>query len=152
MIINKIAADPEDEDIRRVELELWKKIRTMARKGRRTGLGITAEGDMLAALGLRYGTPEATAFAVKVQKTLALEAYRASVKMAAERGAFEIFDARKEEKNPMIGRIREADPVLRRNGKTRTTQYRHADHRPYGNHLAHVANHVGHRTGFPSRL
>lgn len=112
MIINKIAADPEDEDIRRVELELWKKIRTMARKGRRTGLGITAEGDMLAALGLRYGTPEATAFAVKVQKTLALEAYRASVKMAAERGAFEIFDARKEEKNPMIGRIREADPEL----------------------------------------
>lgn len=110
LIINKIAADPEDEDIRRVELELWKKIRTMARKGRRTGLGITAEGDMLAALGLRYGTPEATAFAVKVQKTLALEAYRASVKMAAERGAFEIFDARKEEKNPMIGRIREADP------------------------------------------
>lgn len=84
----------------------------MARKGRRTGLGITAEGDMLAALGLRYGTPEATAFAVKVQKTLALEAYRASVKMAAERGAFEIFDARKEEKNPMIGRIREADPEL----------------------------------------
>ena len=112
LIINKIAADPEDEDIRRVELELWKKIRTMARKGRRTGLGITAEGDMLAALGLRYGTPEATAFAVKVQKTLALEAYRASVKMAAERGAFEIFDARKEEKNPMIGRIREADPEL----------------------------------------
>ena len=112
LIINKIAADPEDEDIRRVELELWNKIRTMARKGRRTGLGITAEGDMLAALGLRYGTPEATAFAVKVQKTLALEAYRASVKMAAERGAFEIFDARKEEKNPMIGRIREADPEL----------------------------------------
>ena len=112
LIINKIAADPEDEDIRRVEMELWKKIRTMARKGRRTGLGITAEGDMLAALGLRYGTPEATAFAVKVQKTLALEAYRASVKMAAERGAFEIFDARKEEKNPMIGRIREADPEL----------------------------------------
>lgn len=112
LIINKIAADPEDEDIRRVEMELWKKIRTMAHKGRRTGLGITAEGDMLAALGLRYGTPEATAFAVKVQKTLALEAYRASVKMAAERGAFEIFDARKEEKNPMIGRIREADPEL----------------------------------------
>ena len=111
-IIGKIAADPEDEDVRSVELELWKKIRTMAQKGRRTGLGITAEGDMLAALGLRYGTPEATAFAVKVQKTLALEAYRASVKMAAERGAFEIFDARKEEKNPMIGRIREADPEL----------------------------------------
>lgn len=111
-IIEKIAADPEDEDIRRVELELWKKIRTMALKGRRTGLGITAEGDMLAALGLRYGTPEATAFAVRVQKTLALEAYRASVVMAGERGAFEIYDARKEENNPMIARIREADPGL----------------------------------------
>ena len=128
LIINKIAADPEDEDIRRVELELWKKIRTMARKGRRTGLGITAEGDMLAALGLRYGTPEATGFGLEGQKTLPLEGYRASgkmggggggwgnfdvpEKMAAERGAFEIFDARKEEKNPMIGRIREADPEL----------------------------------------
>ena len=111
-IIKKIEEDPEDEDIRRVELELWKKIRTMARKGRRTGLGITAEGDMLAALGLRYGTPEATAFAVKVQKTLAIEAYRASVKMAGERGPFEVFDARREEHNPMITRIREADPAL----------------------------------------
>ena len=114
LIIQKIEADPEDEDIRHVELELWKKIRTMAKKGRRTGLGITAEGDMLAALGLRYGTPEATAFAVKVQKTLALEAYRASVKMAEERGPFEVYDARKEENNPMIGRIREADPELYR--------------------------------------
>lgn len=78
LIIEKIAADPEDEDVRRVELELWKKIRTMALKGRRTGLGITAEGDMLAALGLRYGSEEAIAFAVEVQKTLAVEAYRAS--------------------------------------------------------------------------
>lgn len=111
-IIEKIAADPEDEDIRRVEYDLWRKIRTMALKGRRTGLGITAEGDMLAALGLRYGTPEATAFAVRVQKTLALEAYRASVVMAGERGAFEIYDAGKEENNPMIARIREADPEL----------------------------------------
>ena len=114
LIIKKIEADPEDEDIRHVELELWKKIRTMAKKGRRTGLGITAEGDMLAALGLRYGTPEATAFAVKVQKTLAIEAYRASIKMAEERGPFEVYDARKEENNPMIGRIREADPELYR--------------------------------------
>lgn len=111
-IIGKIAEDPEDEEIRSVELNLWKKIRTMAQKGRRTGLGITAEGDMLAALGLRYGTPEAIDFAVKVQKTLAIEAYRASVKMAAERGAFPVYDAAKEEKNPMIGRIREADPAL----------------------------------------
>ena len=112
LIIEKIAADPEDEDIRSVELNLWKKIRTMARKGRRTGLGITAEGDMLAALGLRYGTQEAIDFAVKVQKTLAVEAYRSSVRMAEERGAFPIYDAKKEENNPMIGRIREADPAL----------------------------------------
>ena len=111
-IIAKIEADPEDEDVRRVELELWKKIRTMAQKGRRTGLGITAEGDMLAALGLRYGSDEAIAFAVEVQKTLALEAYRASVAMAAERGAFQVYDAEKEKNNPMIGRIREADPAL----------------------------------------
>ncbi len=112
LIIEKIAADPEDEDVRRVELELWKKIRTMAQKGRRTGLGITAEGDMLAALGLRYGTDEAIAFAVEVQKTLALEAYRASVRMARERGAFPVYDAAREKDNPMIGRIREADPEL----------------------------------------
>ena len=112
LIIHKIANDPEDQDIRSVELSLWEKIRTMARKGRRTGLGITAEGDMLAALGLRYGTPEATAFAVEVQKTLALAAYRASVRMARERGAFPIYDAAKEAANPMILRIREADPEL----------------------------------------
>lgn len=111
-IISKIANDPEDQDIRRVELSLWEKIRTMAEKGRRTGLGITAEGDMLAALGLRYGTPEAIAFAVEVQKTLALAAYRASVKMARERGAFQMYDARKEAANPMILRIKEADPEL----------------------------------------
>ncbi|MCM1150766.1 MAG: adenosylcobalamin-dependent ribonucleoside-diphosphate reductase [Alistipes sp.] len=112
LIIEKIAADPEDEDVRRVELDLWKKIRTMALKGRRTGLGITAEGDMLAALGLRYGSEEAIAFAVEVQKTLAVEAYRASVKMAGERGAFSVYDAAKEKDNPMIARIREADPEL----------------------------------------
>ena len=112
LIIEKIAADPEDEDVRRVELDLWKKIRTMALKGRRTGLGITAEGDMLAALGLRYGSDEAIAFAVEVQKTLAVEAYRASVKMAGERGAFAVYDAAKEKNNPMIERIREADPEL----------------------------------------
>ncbi len=112
LIIHKIEADPEDQDVRRVELELWKKIRTMAGKGRRTGLGITAEGDMLAALGLRYGTQEATDFAVEVQKTLAVESYRASVRMAAERGPFPIYDAAKEVNNPMIARIREADPAL----------------------------------------
>ena len=112
LIIAKIEGDPEDEDIRSVELNLWKKIRTMATKGRRTGLGITAEGDMLAALGLRYGSDEAIDFAVKVQKTLALAAYRASVTMAGERGAFPIYSTEKERNNPMIARIREADPEL----------------------------------------
>ena len=112
LIINKVAADPEEADIRHVEYELWKKIREMATKGRRTGLGITAEGDMLAALGLRYGSDEAIEFAVKIQKTLALEAYRASVVMAEERGPFPVYDAAREKDNPMIGRIREADPEL----------------------------------------
>ena len=111
-IIAKIESDPEDEDIRRVERNLWGNIREKALLGRRTGLGITAEGDMLAALGITYGTPEAIDFAVQVQKTLAIEAYRASVKMAGERGAFPMYDAKKEENNPMIGRIREADPAL----------------------------------------
>lgn len=112
LIINKVAADPEEEDIRHVEHELWKKIREMAIQGRRTGLGITAEGDMLAALGLRYGSDKAIEFAVEIQKTLALEAYRASVAMAEERGAFPIYDAAREKDNPMIDRIREADPEL----------------------------------------
>ncbi len=111
-IIDKVSADPEDGDIRRVELELWQKIREMAQKGRRTGLGITAEGDMLAALGLRYGTMEALEFAVSVHKCLAIEAYRASVDMAEERGAFEVYDTQKEVGNPMIERIKEADPAI----------------------------------------
>ncbi len=111
-IIAKISGDPEDDDIRRVELDLWQKIRNMAAIGRRTGLGITAEGDMLAALGLRYGTAEATDFAVSIHKTLAVEAYRASVEMAEERGAFEIYSAERELNNPMVGRIREEDPEL----------------------------------------
>ena len=111
-IINKVAGDPEEEDIRHVEYELWKKIKEMALKGRRTGLGITAEGDMLAALGLRYGSDEAIEFAVSVHRTLAVEAYRASTKMAGERGAFPIFDAAREANNPMIQRIKEADPEL----------------------------------------
>lgn len=86
LILKKIAQDPEDEDIRRVEKNLWEKIRAKAQEGRRTGLGITAEGDMLAALGLQYGSEAAIDFAVQVQKTLALEAYRASVQLARERG------------------------------------------------------------------
>ena len=113
LIISKIANDPEDDDVRRVELELWHKIKNMALKGRRTGLGITAEGDMLAALGLRYGSEEAIDFAVTVHKTLAVEAYRASVHMAKERGAFGVFNFEKEQGNPMIERILEAAPELR---------------------------------------
>ncbi len=112
LIINKVAADPEEDDIRRVEYDLWVKIKDMALRGRRTGLGITAEGDMLAALGLRYGSDEAIDFAVNVHRTLAVEAYRASTKMAQERGAFPIYDAAREANNPMIQRIKEADPAL----------------------------------------
>ena len=111
-IIKKISADPEDQDIRRVEISLWEKIRDKALQGRRTGLGITAEGDMLAALGLTYGSAQAIDFAVQVQKTLALEAYRTSVEMARQRGPFKIYDSQLEAGNPMIGRIREADPAL----------------------------------------
>ena len=111
-ILEKINKDPEEDDIRRVERELWYKIKDKAQEGRRTGLGITAEGDMLAALGFTYGTDEAIDFAVKIQKTLAVEAYRASVKLAKERGAFLIYDAKREEKNPMIQRIRKEDEEL----------------------------------------
>ena len=111
-IIAKVDKDPEEDEIRLVERRLWEKIREKALMGRRTGLGITAEGDMLAALGLRYGSPEAIDFAVEVQKALALAAYGASVTMAEQRGAFPIYDAKKEENNPMIGRIRQADPEL----------------------------------------
>ena len=112
LIIEKIESDPEDLDVRQVEINLWKKIKAMALKGRRTGLGITAEGDMLAALGLRYGSEKALKFAVEVHKTLAVEAYRASVMMARDRGAFEVFDAEKEKNNPMICRLRDADSSL----------------------------------------
>lgn len=111
-ILAKISYDPETADVKRTEMELWEKIRTKSSGGRRTGLGITAEGDMLAALGMTYGSDEAISFAVQVQKTLAVEAYRCSVEMARERGAFPIYDAQKEKDNPMIMRIREADPAL----------------------------------------
>ena len=112
LILEKIQSDPEDVDVRQVEINLWKKIKDMALKGRRTGLGITAEGDMLAALGLRYGSEKALKFTVEVHKTLAVEAYRASVMMARDRGAFGVFDIEKEKNNPMIARLREADSSL----------------------------------------
>jgi len=111
-ILAKIESDPEDDSVKRTEHDLWRKIRKKSLGGRRTGLGITAEGDMLAALGLRYGTERAMDFAVQVQKTLAVEAYRSSVEMAQERGAFPIYDAEREKDNPMILRIKTADPAL----------------------------------------
>lgn len=111
-IIDKIKKDPESESIKRTELELWQKIKEKAELGRRTGLGITAEGDMLAALGYRYGTKEATEFSVLVHRTLALTAYRSSVEMAKERGPFPIYDATREVNNPMIQRIKEHDEQL----------------------------------------
>lgn len=112
LILKKIDSDPQSEEVKHTERRLWEKIKLKTGQGRRTGLGITAEGDMLAALGLRYGTQEATDFAVKVQKTLALTAYAASVEMAKERGAFEIYDAQREAANPFILRIKEADEAL----------------------------------------
>lgn len=112
LILKKIDSDPQSEEVKHTERRLWEKIKRKTGQGRRTGLGITAEGDMLAALGLRYGTQEATGFAVKVQKTLALTAYAASVEMAKERGAFEIYDAQREAANPFVLRIKEADEAL----------------------------------------
>ena len=111
-ILEKIASDPQSDEVKATERTLWEKIRRRTGQGRRTGVGITAEGDMLAAFGLRYGTQEALDFAVEVQKTLALSAYRSSVTMAQERGAFEVFDAEREKNNPFMLRIKEADPQL----------------------------------------
>ena len=111
-ILDKIHSDPESDEIKRTEVQLWEKIRAKTLKGRRTGVGTTAEGDMIAAMGLRYGTEEATTFSESVHKALALAAYRSSVDMARERGAFEIYNTQREEKNPFINRLREADPQL----------------------------------------
>lgn len=111
-ILDKIEGDPEDEEVKGVEIRLWQKIKRKAKEGRRTGVGITAEGDMLAALGLRYGSDEAIDFSVNIQKTLAVEAYRASVHLAKDRGCFKIYDTKREENNPYIKRLREADPEM----------------------------------------
>lgn len=111
-ILDKVHEDPESEEVKGVEIRLWEKIKQKAKEGRRTGVGITAEGDMLAALGLRYGSEEAIDFAVDIQKTLAVEAYRASVHLAKDRGTFKIYDTRREENNPFIKRLREADPDM----------------------------------------
>jgi ribonucleoside-diphosphate reductase alpha chain len=111
-ILAKVKSDPETSEVKTTELNLWNKIRTKTLKGRRTGVGTTGEGDMIAAMGLRYGTAEATEFSVSVHRALALAAYGSSVQMAKERGAFEIYDADREKNNPYINRIREASPEL----------------------------------------
>ena len=112
LIMKKVADDPQSMEVKGAETHLWEKIKSKSGKGRRTGVGITAEGDMLAALGLRYGSQEATDFSVEVHKALALAAYRSSVTMAQERGAFEVFDAAREANNPFLLRIKEADEQL----------------------------------------
>ena len=112
-IIDKIKSDPETDEVKFTELNLWTKIRNKTIKGRRTGVGTTAEGDMIAALGLRYGTEEATQMSETVHKALALAAYRSSINLAKERGAFEVYDYNREVKNPFVNRIYEADPELR---------------------------------------
>ena len=111
-ILNKIESDPEPEELKRVERDLWQKIRSQSLKGRRTGLGITAEGDMLAALGIRYGTDESNAFSTEIHKQLCLAAYGSSVTMAKERGAFPVYSSVKEARNPFIQRIKKADEKL----------------------------------------
>ena len=112
LILQKIDSDPESMEVKQSERHLWEKIQHKTLQGRRTGVGITAEGDMLAAMNLRYGSEEATDFAELVQKTLALAAYRSSVELAKERGAFPVFEAEREKANPFITRLREADPEL----------------------------------------
>ncbi len=112
LIMEKVKNDPQNDEVKLAEYHLWEKIQDKSGKGRRTGVGITAEGDMIAAMGLRYGTEEATKFSVEVHKTLALAAYRSSVTMAQERGAFAIFDAQREAENPFLLRMKEADEQL----------------------------------------
>ena len=112
LIMQKIASDPQSDEVKGAEQHLWEKIMAKSSKGRRTGVGITAEGDMIAAMGLRYGTQEATDFSVEVHKTLALSAYRSSVEMARERGAFAVYDAQREAANPFVQRLKQADPQL----------------------------------------
>ncbi len=111
-IMDKIESDPQTEDLKATEYHLWEKIRNKCSLGRRIGVGVTAEGDMLAAMGLRYGTQEATDFSVEVHRTLALGVYRESVNMAQERGAFPVYNAHREEANPFVQRLRQADERL----------------------------------------
>jgi ribonucleoside-diphosphate reductase alpha chain len=147
-ILDKIYKDPEDEEIKRVEINLWENIKRKAVEGRRTGVGITAEGDMLAGLGLQYGSENAIDFSVEVHKTVALEAYRSSVHLARERGPFEVFDFAKEKENPFINRLGKEDPGLLEEMKQAWPQeYFPAHHCPHRDHQPHDPDHFRHRTG-----
>ena len=152
-IIGKIAADPEDLDVRRVELELWKKIREMARKGRRTGLGITAEGDMLAALGLRYGTQGGDRLrrrGAEVPRSGGLRRFGEDGRRARRLPGLRRREGGEQPDDRPYPRGRSG--ALRGDDEGGPPQYRHADHRAHGNHVAHVADHFGHRAGVPHRL
>lgn len=152
LIISKIKEDPETAEVKSTELHLWEKIRDKTLKGRRTGCGTTGEGDMIAAMGLRYGTPEATEFSVEVHKQLALAYYDASVTAAEERGAFEIYDAEREKQSIHPAHQGGRSGALRKNGETRQTQHRLPHDRAYRYHFAHDPDHIGHRTRVPPRL
>ena len=112
LILAKVDSDPEPEEVSHPSVTFGSKSRKKTLRGRRTGLGTTAEGDMIAAMGLRYGTPEATDFSVSVHRAVALAAYTESVEMASQRGAFEVYDTAREANNPYIQRLAEADPAL----------------------------------------
>jgi ribonucleoside-diphosphate reductase alpha chain len=152
LILQKIDGDPESEEIKGTERHLWEKIRKKTLQGRRTGVGITAEGDMLAALGLRYGTESATDFSESVHKTIALNAYKSSVIMAKERGAFEIYDTEREKNNRLSSFERCRSQTLRRYGKIWTSQHCLSHCSTYGHNQSDVANYFGNRTCFSARL
>ncbi len=142
-ILAKIDADPESDELKHVERNLWRNIRKKSGEGRRTGIGITAEGDMLAGLGLRYGSDEATNFSVEVHKTLALEAYKSSTYLAKERGPFTIYDSEREKNNPFILRMKEADPVMYNNMvKFGRRNIALLDYCPHRNHKPDDSDHI----------
>ncbi len=150
LIMEKVKNDPQNDEVKLAEYHLWEKIQDKSGKGRRTGVGITAEGDMIAAMGLRYGTEEATKFSVEVHKTLALAAYRSSVTMAQERGAFAIFDAQREAENPFLLRMKEADEQLY--DEVWSSQHCLLNHSSYGYHFADDTNYFGHRASVYASL
>ncbi len=152
-IIEKIASDPETAEVKQTELALWQKIRRKTLIGRRTGVGTTGEGDMLAALGLRYGTPEATDFSELVHRSLALAAYRASVELYSPARSIRDLRHRTREKQPLHNAPeRGRSAALRRHGQARTAQHSMPDHSAHRHHKPHDADHIGHRAGVHARL